>query len=126
MMVYFNVCGGPWGSEQIFSAGGPLIGILGIFIFSCFLAIPSIMMTTELSSMFPSNGGYSIWVKEAFGPFWGFQESWWSWGSGVVDSALYPVMFFQVLRGSFARIDELEAHCWQLEHEISAAITPHQ
>eukprot|EP00939_MAST-03C_sp_MAST-3C-sp1_P004069 g4069.t1 len=108
MMVYFNVCGGPWGSEQVISAGGPLIGLVGVVIFSCFLAIPSIMMTTELSAMFPSNGGYSIWVKEALGPFWGFQESWWSWGSGVVDSALYPIMFFDVLRGSSATIDGLD------------------
>ena len=44
------------------------------------------LITAELSSAFPDNGGYSLWVAEAFGPFWGFQESYWSLFSGLVDS----------------------------------------
>ena len=109
MIVFFNVCGGPWGAEQVMSAGGPLIGLIGIFVFAFLLAIPSILMTTELCTMFPTNGGYSIWVKEAFGPFWGFQESWWSWGSGVVDNAIYPVLFFDVLSQLFEGLNNLNS-----------------
>mmetsp|Transcript_5079 Transcript_5079/g.4320 ORF Transcript_5079/g.4320 Transcript_5079/m.4320 type:complete len:118 (-) Transcript_5079:28-381(-) len=54
-------------------------------------------MTAELSSAFPYNGGYSLWVKAAFGKFWGVQESYWSWVSGVVDNAVYPVIIFQTI-----------------------------
>ena len=119
MIIFFNVCGGPWGSEQIMSAGGPLLGLIGVFVFAIFLAIPSILMTTELCTMFPTNGGYSIWVKEAFGPFWGFQESWWSWGSGVVDNAVYPVLFFDVLSQLF---DVLQSLNWIQKYAIKVLI----
>lgn len=107
MVVYFNVCGGPWGSEQIVSAAGPLVGLTGLAIFAVFLGIPSIVMTTELTSLFPLNGGYSIWVKEAFGDMAAFQCTWWSWGSGVVDSALYPVMFFEIVRGATNALENI-------------------
>ena len=119
MIIFFNVCGGPWGSEQIMSAGGPLLGLIGVFVFTIFLAVPSILMTTELCTMFPTNGGYSIWVKEAFGPFWGFQESWWSWGSGVVDNAVYPVLFFDVLSQLF---DVLNSLNWIQKYSIKILI----
>ena len=33
-------------------------------------------------------------MQAAFGDFWGLQESYWSWFSGVVDSALYPVLLY--------------------------------
>jgi amino acid transporter len=55
------------------------------------------MVTTELAVLFPGNGGYSLWVTEAFGPFWGFQELTWSWVSGVVDNALYPLFTYKAL-----------------------------
>ena len=37
------------------------------------------------------------WVTAAFGPFWGFQEGWWSWLSGVTDNSVYPVLFLTYL-----------------------------
>ncbi|KAI5055676.1 hypothetical protein GOP47_0029197 [Adiantum capillus-veneris] len=48
--------------------------------------------------MFPENGGYVVWIQEAFGPFWGFQQGWWKWLSGVIDNALYPVLFLDYLK----------------------------
>jgi len=43
------------------------------------------------------NGGYTIWVSEAFGKCMGFQEGYWSWISGVVDNAIYPVLAMNYL-----------------------------
>lgn len=40
---------------------------------------------------------YVAWVTAAFGPFWGFQEGWWSWLSGVTDNSVYPVLFLSYL-----------------------------
>ncbi|KAG9148147.1 hypothetical protein Leryth_014073 [Lithospermum erythrorhizon] len=48
--------------------------------------------------MFPENGGYVVWVSSALGPFWGFQQGWWKWLSGVIDNALYPVLFLDYLK----------------------------
>jgi len=73
-VVYFNVCGGPFGSEEIVSSAGPLPGIIGVFCFALFWGLPVAAMTSELSSAFPDDGGYSLWVGEAFGKFCAFRE----------------------------------------------------
>lgn len=104
--VFFNVCGGPWGSEEIFK-NGPLIGISQILIMALCFSLPQIQLTSELSCAFPVNGGYSIWVTKAFGPFWGFQESYWSWMSGVVDNAVYPVLIYDSLANYFMVLQDL-------------------
>ncbi|KAG6762621.1 hypothetical protein POTOM_033134 [Populus tomentosa] len=59
------------------------------------------LVTAELATSFPGNGGYVIWISSAFGPFWGFQEGFWKWFSGVMDNALYPVLFLDYLKHSF-------------------------
>lgn len=101
-IVFFNVSGGPLGSEQVVSAAGPLIGIATICAFGIAYAVPQAMMTAELSTAFPDNGGYSLWVKAAFGDMWGVQESYWSWFSGVVDAALYPVLLYSCAEQLFS------------------------
>ena len=94
MIIFFNVSGGPLGSEQIVSSVGPLPGLCSMVVFALCYSVPQAMITAELSTAFPDNGGYSLWVQAAFGDFWGLQESYWSWFSGVVDSALYPVLLY--------------------------------
>lgn len=93
-IIFFNVSGGPLGSEQIISSCGPIVGLSLLGIFALCFSVPQAMITAELSTAFPCNGGYSMWVQAAFGTFWGVQESYWSWFSGVVDSALYPVLLY--------------------------------
>ena len=104
-LVYFNVCGGPWGSEEMISDAGPLPGLIGICIFTSLWGLPLASMTSELSSAFPDDGGYSLWVSEAFGPFWGFQESYYSWISGVVDNAIYPGLVYSAIVNVLAHGD---------------------
>lgn len=96
LIAYFNVCGGPWGIEKIVAPMGPLLGIISLCLFPLLYCMPIIKITSELSSKFPVNGGYSIWVQKAFGDFWGFQESYWSYTSGVIDNALYPGFVYQL------------------------------
>jgi amino acid transporter len=47
--------------------------------------------------MLPEEGGYYRWVYRAFGPFWAFQNGWWTWMYSLVDMAIYPVLFNQYL-----------------------------
>ena len=96
LIVFFNVCGGPWGVEEVVAPLGPFVGILSLVLFPLLYCIPIIQMTCKMSSRFPMNGGYSIWVQKAFGDFWGFQESFWSYASGVTDNALYPGFVYQL------------------------------
>ena len=93
-IAFFTVSGGPWGSEGIVSTAGPALGLSSLIVFPLVFCIPQALITAELSTAFPSNGGYSLWVTAAFGKFWGVQESYWSWFSGVVDCAMYPLLFY--------------------------------
>ncbi|CAN8313878.1 unnamed protein product [Cochlearia groenlandica] len=38
-----------------------------------------------------------VWVSSALRPFWGFQVGWMKWLCGVIDNALYPVLFLDYL-----------------------------
>lgn len=96
VLIFYEVCGGPFGSEGIVQAGAPFYAIMG---FSCvlFWAIPEALITAELSTAMPEASGSVAWVDAAFGPFWAFQKGWLSWLSGVADNALYPILFLDCL-----------------------------
>ncbi|XP_002986451.2 probable polyamine transporter At3g19553 [Selaginella moellendorffii] len=100
-LVFYSVSGGPFGVEDSVGAGGPLLAILGFLILPFFWSVPEALVTAELSTAFPANGGYVLWIREAFGPFWGFQGGFWKWISGVIDNALYPVLFLDYLSPTF-------------------------
>ncbi|KAK6136925.1 hypothetical protein DH2020_029331 [Rehmannia glutinosa] len=101
-LIFYEVSGGPFGVEDSVKAGGgPLLSLLGFLIFPLFWSIPEALVTAELATSFPQNGGYVLWISSAFGPFWGFQEGFWKWFSGVMDNALYPVLFLDYLKHSF-------------------------
>ncbi|KAI5055729.1 hypothetical protein GOP47_0029250 [Adiantum capillus-veneris] len=97
-LIFYEVSGGPFGIEDSVQAGGPLLAIIGFCVFPFIWSIPEAFITAELGTMFPENGGYVVWIQEAFGPFWGFQQGWWKWLSGVIDNALYPVLFLDYLK----------------------------
>jgi amino acid transporter len=50
-------------------------------------------MVGELASAMPREGGFYRWVRQAMGPFWGFQEAWLSLAASVFDMAIYPTTF---------------------------------
>jgi amino acid transporter len=72
---------------------GPGTAILLILLLPFVWALPAALMTAELSSAIPAEGGYYVWVRRAMGPFWGFLCGWWTWVYTWVDVAIYPVMF---------------------------------
>ncbi|GLJ56143.1 hypothetical protein SUGI_1205190 [Cryptomeria japonica] len=103
-LIFYEVSGGPFGVEDSVKAGGPLLAILGFLIFPLLWSIPEALVTAELGTMFPENGGYVVWISAAFGPFWGFQQGWCKWLSGVIDNTLYPVLFLDYLKSVFPEI----------------------
>ncbi|TYZ61423.1 hypothetical protein PybrP1_005437 [[Pythium] brassicae (nom. inval.)] len=103
-VCYFAVSGGPIGSEFVVSAGGPLIGFIGLLLFPFIWGIPIAFITAELSSTFPEDGGYTVWVLNALGPFWAFQTGYWSWISGVIDNAIYPALAVSAFTAAYGSI----------------------
>ncbi|XP_059436491.1 probable polyamine transporter At1g31830 [Corylus avellana] len=104
-LIFYEVSGGPFGVEDSVKAGGPLLALLGFLLFPFIWSIPEALITAELGTMFPENGGYVVWVASALGPSWGFQQGWMKWLSGVIDNALYPVLFLDYLKSAIPALE---------------------
>ncbi len=46
--------------------------------------IPTALVSAELATGWPKRGGVYVWVKEAFGPRWGFLAIWLQWLQNVI------------------------------------------
>lgn len=59
--------------------------LIGYYILAtlCFL-VPVALVATELATTWPNRGGIYVWVREAFGPLWGFFVIWLQWVYNVV------------------------------------------
>ena len=97
MVMFFTVSGGAYGLEDLVGSSGPGMALVLILITPLIWSLPTALMVAELSTAMPVSGGYYAWVKKALGPFWGFQEGWWSWITSFVDMAIYPVLFADYL-----------------------------
>ncbi|KAF3444411.1 hypothetical protein FNV43_RR14103 [Rhamnella rubrinervis] len=97
-LIYFEVSGGPYGEETAVGAAGPLLSILGFLIFPFVWSIPEALITAELATTFPGNGGFVIWAHQAFGPFWGSLMGSWKFLSGVINLASYPLLCVDYLK----------------------------
>ncbi|KAL8266838.1 hypothetical protein R6Q59_004182 [Mikania micrantha] len=97
-LIFYEVSGGPFGVEDSVKAAGPLLALTGFLLFPLIWSVPEALITAEMGTMYPEDGGYVVWVSSALGPFWGFQQGWMKWLSGVIDNALYPVLFLDHLK----------------------------
>lgn len=120
-LTFFCVAGGAYGLEDGVGATGPLLVLLGIIIVPWLWSLPTALMTAELSTAMPEDGGYVVWVERAFGRFWGFQEGWLSWLCSFADNALYPVMFVDYL--AYLRGDMGPFERWLIAATLIGVIT---
>ncbi|GJW88152.1 probable polyamine transporter [Tanacetum coccineum] len=100
-LIYFEVAGGPFGEEPAVQAAGPLLAILGFTVFPFIWAIPEALVTAELSTAFPGNGGFVIWAHRAFGPFCGSLMGSWKFLTGVINIAAFPILCVDYLEKLF-------------------------
>ena len=91
--TYFMVSGGPYGLEDIIGGAGYRGAVILLVLIPLFWSLPTSLMIGELASAMPAEGGFYHWVREAMGPFWGFQEAWLSLAASVFDMAIYPTTF---------------------------------
>ncbi|CAN0856598.1 Probable polyamine transporter At3g13620 [Linum grandiflorum] len=104
-LIYFEVAGGPYGEEPAVQAAGPLFALLGFLIFPFIWSVPEALITAELSTAFPGNGGFVIWAQRAFGPFCGSLMGSWKFLSGVINVAAFPVLCIDYLEKLFPALE---------------------
>ncbi|RLN18111.1 putative polyamine transporter [Panicum miliaceum] len=91
-LIFFQVAGGPYGAEPAVQAAGPLFALLGFLVFPFVWAVPESLVTTELSTAMPDNGGYVLWVGRAFGPFAGSLMGTWKYVCAAIGAAAFPAL----------------------------------
>jgi len=96
-VMFFNVSGGAFTTESLVVSVGPAAALLILALIPLVWSLPETLIVGELASMLPEEGGYYRWVYRAFGPFWAFQNGWWTWMYSLMDMAIYPVLFNQYL-----------------------------
>jgi len=58
VLIFYNVSGGPFGSEQAVRAAGPFWALLGFTLMPVLWSMPQALLTAELATAFPDDGGY--------------------------------------------------------------------
>lgn len=96
-IIYFSVSGGPFGLEEAVGSSGAGMALLMLVVVPVVFAIPCALMSAELGTAMPIDGGYYYWVKAAFGRFPAFVQGAWSWLNTFLDTALYPIVFADYL-----------------------------
>ncbi|CAN6325092.1 unnamed protein product [Urochloa humidicola] len=96
-LIFFEVAGGPYGAEPAVQAAGPLFALLGFLVFPFIWAVPESLVTAELSTAMPGNGGYVLWVHHAFGPLAGSLMGTWKYACAAVGAAAFPALFSDYL-----------------------------
>jgi amino acid transporter len=103
-LIFFTTCGGAFGLEPLIGAVGPTLALLLILITPFVWSLPTALMTAELTALIPEEGGYYVWIRRAFGPFWAVQQACWIMATSVVWLAMFPVLFVSYLTFLFPAI----------------------
>ncbi len=103
--TFFMVSGGTYGTEDIVHGAGYGGAILVLLVTPLLWSLPTALMIGELASAIPAEGGFYVWVRQAMGRFWGFQEAWLSLVASIFDMAIYPTLFVAYLVRLFPWFD---------------------
>lgn len=92
MIAFFWVGGGIYGNEPLVEAGP--MGYVFVLLIGCaiFYALPMALISAELATALPYDGGLVAWVDETCGKTIGLHNMYWLWISYLFDSAAYPVL----------------------------------
>ena len=96
-VMFSYTTGGPFGLEDMVTTSGPGITLLYLLIIPFFWCIPVSLVSAELTTIMPVEGGFYRWTRAAFGDFWGFLAGWWNWSASFLLGGVYAVLFTDYL-----------------------------
>lgn len=95
---FFWVSGGIYGNEALVCAAPPAYILLFALVTPLVFSLPVALMTAELSTAFPADGGQVAWVADACGRAVGAHNAYWVWLVNVLDASIYPQLMSEYLR----------------------------
>ena len=96
-VMFSYTTGGPFGLEDMVTTSGPGMTLLYLLILPFFWCIPVSLVSAELTTAMPVEGGFYRWTRAAFGDFWGFLAGLWNWSASFLLGGAYAVLFTDYL-----------------------------
>lgn len=96
-VMFSYTTGGPFGLEDMVTTSGPGITLVYLLVLPFFWCIPVSLVSAELTTAMPVEGGFYRWTRAAFGDFWGFLAGWWNWSASFLLGGVYAVLFTDYL-----------------------------
>ena len=96
-VMFSYTTGGPFGLEDMVTTSGPGLTLIYLLALPFFWCIPVSLVSAELTTAMPVEGGFYRWSRAAFGDFWGFLAGWWNWSASFLLGGAYAVLFTDYL-----------------------------
>jgi amino acid transporter len=96
-VMFSYTTGGPFGLEDMVTTSGPGMTLIYLLALPFFWCIPVSLVSAELTTAMPVEGGFYRWTRAAFGDFWGFLAGWWNWTASFLLGGAYAVLFTDYL-----------------------------
>jgi amino acid transporter len=90
--------------------------LLYLLVLPFFWCIPVSLVSAELTTAMPVEGGFYRWTRAAFGDFWGFLAGWRNWSASFLLGGAYAVLFTDYLVYYFPKMT------WWEHYLISVAV----
>jgi amino acid transporter len=103
-VMFSYTTGGPFGLETMVTTSGPGMTLLYHLLIPFFWCVPVSLVSAELTTAMPVEGGFYRWTRAAFGDFWGFLAGWWNWSASFLLGGSYSVLFTDYLTFYFPQI----------------------
>lgn len=103
-VMYSYTTAGPFGLEDQITTSGPGLTLIYHLVLPFFWCIPISLISAELTTAMPVQGGFYRWTRAAFGDFWGFLAGFWNWVASFLLGASYAVLFTDYLGFYFPAI----------------------
>ncbi len=120
-VMFSYTTGGPFGLETMVTTSGPGMTLLYHLVIPFFWCIPVSLVSAELTTAMPVEGGFYRWSRAAFGDFWGFLAGWWNWSASFLLGGSYAVLFADYLTFYFPQIVGFKH--WLVSFALIAFIT---
>jgi amino acid transporter len=96
-VMFSYTTGGPFGLEDMVTTSGPGMTLVYLLVLPFFWCIPVSLVSAELTTAMPVEGGFYRWTRAAFGDLWGFLAGWWNWSASFLLGGAYAVLFTDYL-----------------------------
>ena len=115
-VMFSYTTGGPFGLEDMVTTSGPGMTLIYLLVLPFFWCIPVSLVSAELTTAMPVEGGFYRWTRAAFGDFWGFLAGWWNWSASFLLGGAYAVLFTDYLVYYFPKMT------WWEHYLVSVAL----